>query len=532
MAKKLKPLWVFDCETDPFFPGRIPRPFLWCAISENGERVIYWGDDATEKFIDFLKSQPDCLMLAHHGGKFDSMFLLHEIFGNALIVDGRIIKFTIGRCEIRDSFSILPVALNKIGHKIKIDYEKLERKNRQKFRREITEYCLQDCVALLSAVENFYARAGRRRLTIASQASHELRTIYPDLPKLGANHYEEFKKFFYGGRVQSFEKGIFKGDFTLYDVNSMYPDRMANCNHPFGASYNIYPYHKKHLPEDGCGFFIGVCDSNGAFPVRHKIKKTTPYEIGRVEIAVTLHEINAALECGLVKNLSGHILLPHYKTDFSKFILPHYASRLRAKECGDHGGDIYHKLIPNSSYGRFAMSPDGRDEIYFCEQGENIIEKQKKEKWVIKSVDMDNERYILSRPTPRPWTFYEDVATGASIAGASRAKLMLAIHRSKRPMMCDTDSLLCAEFNELSDSKILGAWKIEATCDEVAIAGKKMYALYKNGECIKQASKGVNATPAQIYSAANGDIVSVVNSAPSFSAINPTKFITRNIRIT
>src|SRR5574340_965358 len=106
-------------------------------------------------------------------------------------------------------------------------------------------------------------------------------------------------------------------------------------------------------------------------------------------------------------------------------------SRQKAAACKDEGGVIYHKLILNSSYGRFAMSPEGRVACYYAENGEDITEKQY-EGWRIADIDLENERYILKRPTRRPWQFFEDVATGASITGAARSVLMRAIHKSKR----------------------------------------------------------------------------------------------------
>lgn len=529
--KKQRTLWAFDCETDPFLYGRKPQAFLWCAVSEKGDRIAFWGDDATERFLAWLYELKNCLFIAHNGGKFDLMFLRDGIHGAMLMVDGRILKCKIGECEMRDSFAILPMALKKLGAKFEIELDKLERNRRERYRQEITRYCMQDCIVLLEAVQDFYQRAGRRRLTIASQASHELRSIYPDLPKLDAQHHADFKPFYFGGRVEAFEKGDIRGEFSMYDVNSMYPAVMANCWHPYGSAYDARPFSIKNLPDDNCGFFRGICDTQGAFPVRME-DKTTPYAHGRYEVNVTLHEVRAALETGTAKNFSGTLIIPANKTKFDKFILPHYAARLKARECGDAGGDIYHKLIPNSSYGRFAMSPDGRDERYFTDDTDDLAQL-KAEGWKADNIDLDSGRWIMKRPTQRPWQFYEDVATGASITGASRAQLLYAKAGSKRVLYCDTDSLLCQTggfAGEINPNK-LGAWKHEGDFDRAAIAGKKTYALYKDGECIKKASKGVNASAEQITAAANGEIIEIMRDAPTMR-ISGTKFVSRKIRKT
>jgi len=527
---KEKTLWAFDCETPKFIYGRPPIPFLWCAISEYADRFIFWGKNSTQEFMRWIMTLNNDLLIAHNGGKFDALFLKEIISGSMLMVDGRIIKCSPKKgVEIRDSFAILPMALKKLGAKIEIDLNKHEDNVREKHKAEIIRYCMNDCIVLLEAVQNFYRMAGRRRLTIASQASAELRTIYPDLPKLNATHHAEFSPFFFGGRVQALQKGIIKGNFKLYDVNSMYPHVMATYHHPYGDSYKVKDYHVKNIPENNCGFFFGTVDSRAAFPVRQN-NKTTPYIVGRnIEIRATLHEVRAAIDVGAACNFRGKLLLPTFSTQFDKFIIPHFESRKKAKAIGDAGADLYHKLIPNSSYGRFAMSPDGREETYYAEKDEDITEL-KNDGFTIKDIDLQAERFILSRPVCRPWQFYEDVATGASITGAARARLMRAIATAKNPLYCDTDSLLCESIGEKVGNE-LGQWKEECICDTAAIAGKKMYALFNNTECVKQASKGVRASPDEIYRVAQGAEIEIFNDAPVMR-LKGTKFMSRKIRMT
>jgi len=527
---KEKTLWAFDCETPMFKYGRLPAPFLWCAISEYGDRFIFWGENSTQEFMRWIMTLNNDLLIAHNGGKFDTLFLKEIISGSMLMVDGRIIKCSPKKgVEIRDSFAILPMALKKLGAKMEIDLKKHEDNVREKHKAEIIRYCLQDCVVLLEAVQNFYRMAGRRRLTIASQASAELRAIYPDLPKLNATHHAEFSPFFFGGRVQAMQKGIIKGNFKLYDVNSMYPHVMATYHHPYGDSYTVKDYHAKNIPENGAGFFMGTCDSRAAFPVRQK-NKTTPYTIGKnLDIKITIHELVAAQQCDAACNFRGKLLLPTFSTTFDKFILPHFASRKKAKAVGDAGADLYHKLIPNSSYGRFAMSPDGREETYYAEKGEDISEL-KLNGFTVKDIDLHAERFILSRDVSRPWAFYEDVATGASITGAARAELMRGIYHAKNPLYCDTDSIMCEEL-DCRIGKELGEWKHECSFDTAAIAGKKMYALIEKKRIVKQASKGVVACASEIYMVADGDEIEIFNDAPVMR-LKGTKFMSRKIRMT
>lgn len=112
---------------------------------------------------------------------------------------------------------------------------------------------------------------------------------------------------------------------------------------------------------------------------------------------------------------------------------------------------------------------------------------------------------------------YYDVATAASITSVSRAILLDAIHSSKDVLYCDTDSLICGEFNGRIDDSALGAWKVEATCDRIAIAGKKLYAAYLGDKCVKDAAKGVRVSPDQIVRLCMGHEIEWRNDAPSFS---------------
>lgn len=548
--KKIKdapPLWTYDCETDPFSFGRVPKPFLFCAVCESGEKFFAFGDDCVDKFLEFVKSQGVSLWLAHNGGKFDIFMLQREILGNVLLVDGRILQCKIFDAEFRDSIAILPMPLAKLDKsesgKLKIDMAMLEKNCREKNKAEIIRYCFRDCEVLLTAVQNFYTMAGRRALTIAGVASKKLREYYPDLQKIngytnGAIHFEEFSQFFYGGRVGVLKNtGEFSGKFKLYDVNSMYPAVMRNFQHPHGTAYKIIKYTKDAAQnEKNIGFFKGAVISTGCFPVRDE-KGNTPYTKGQCAVAITLHELRTALKYNLCQVLSGVLIIAGNSTNFSKFVDFYYSARQKAKKEKDAGGELFYKLILNSAYGRFAMTPDGRDEVKICEKDElaftdeGVKIKECDDIYTIKFVDMVNEKIIIKRPVKRPHQFFEDVATGASITGAARAVLMEAIHLSKNPLYCDTDSLLCEELFLPEDNTTLGGWKKEAECDKVFIGGKKLYALYKKCHVVKKASKGVRISAKDIARVARGAMVTYKKDAPAFS-LEGARFIERRIRKT
>ena len=136
--------------------------------------------------------------------------------------------------------------------------------------------------------------------------------------------------------------------------------------------------------------------------------------------------------------------------------------------------------------------------------------------------------------------------TAASITGAARSVLLHGLSNAVRPIYCDTDSIICESLSEDLDGSRLGAWKLEAHGSKVAIAGKKLYAVFsdepqfKDPEPlwpakveglypIKNASKGANLTPAEILAVCRGREVTYANPVPNFKLDGSAPFISRTI---
>jgi len=167
VAKDHRKIWVADSETDPFELGVIPAPFIWGVF--NG--TDYWEFDTTDEFLDFVSAK-DVLLYAHNGGKFDWHFCSHrfEPDSDLLIINGRLARFVIGKCEFRDSFNLMPVALEQYN-KTKFDYNKMHRLHRANYMDEIRSYLYDDCENLWNMVNGFDKTYGRH-ITQASAAMH------------------------------------------------------------------------------------------------------------------------------------------------------------------------------------------------------------------------------------------------------------------------------------------------------------------------------------------------------------------------
>jgi DNA polymerase elongation subunit (family B) len=332
--------------------------------------------------------------------------------------------------------------------------------------------------------------------------------------------------YFYGGRVECFESGIIEGNFKVYDVNSMYPYVMSTAMHPAGRCYHT----GSKVTKDTC-FITARGYSRGAFPVR-PVQGNLNFDHQYGTFHVTRHEWDAAEELGLF-DCDAVIDCQEFdaKLCFDEFVTKFYDLRMEAQEAGDEIRKLFYKLVMNSAYGKFAQSSENYSEFRLTDSKTTLWDKG----WDLHTIHgslnrMEDAWMIWSKPSLDE-TMY-NVATGCSITGAARAILMRAIAASSRPIYCDTDSLIC-EHLPGETGKALGQWKLEAECTRIAIAGKKLYALFDgSGNVVKQANKGVNITADDIVRVCEGAEVECLRDAPSFKLDGSHRFIDRIVRMT
>lgn len=514
---------VIDFETDPFEHGKVPAPFA--AGFYDGSRYLqFWGDDCVEQLIAFLSTEKEPFILyAHNGGKFDFFFMLDHLTDPIKIIGARITKAGLLHHELRDSFSIIPVPL-AMYQKEEIDYGKFTRENRATYRAEILAYLKSDCIYLFELVSAFVERFGPK-LTIGATAIQKLREICP-FPTGTQEHDMKFRPHYFGGRVEFMKRGILRGHWKVYDVNSMYPYTMSEYQHPNGQFY-ANPPNPKILADGtlkGFGdwiYFALVEGTNyGAFPIREKGKLNFRVKYG--QFFVTSHEMKVAMKYGLFKiDRVLYAWVPKQTMTFKDYVDTYVAEKIEAKKSGDKVGEMFAKFLLNSAYGKTAQNPLNYLDYKIHRAGEPL-----EAGWHLME-EIALGVYLMSRRAENPR--YLDVAIGASITGASRSVLLEALHLARNPIYCDTDSVICEELPlELSDTK-LGAWKLEGEGDTIAIAGKKLYALHDNGQLVKMASKGVRISDAEIFDICRGKSATWRNDAPTFSLKNPPRFLTRTI---
>ena len=545
---KARRIAVADCETDPFssylrLAGKFPAPFLWGWYDGKEYRSF----KNTSDFVAFIKER-DEILYAHNGGKFDWHFLLphFNVYDEITLINGRIAAARIGRCEIRDSFTLLPVPLSDYK-KDEIDYSIFTEELRSipKNAERIADYLRSDCVYLFELVSAFIEHYGLH-LTLASAAMHTWRhmSVRP-VPRTNSRFYETFYPYYFGGRVQCFERGIINTDFSVYDINSAYPRAMYEM-HPYDVDYS----QRNGFVEDA-DFYRVRCKSDGAFAFRAP-ELVFPQDGEMREFFATRWELEAAEDTG---SLRGAEILESVwfegKTNFAEYIDRFYQLRLEAKANKDVAMSLFTKLFMNALYGKFAANPENYNEYRIAHYADVV--GFDKLGW--KFAGEFGPWALASAPLPPERQRYYNVATGASITGYVRAMLWRAIKASEGVLYCDTDSVAVRKAGAIIKcGSALGEWKHEGEFARAGIGGKKLYIFEgarnwwtmpdgatvkaeskpheKATRLIKAASKGVRLSFTDLWKVARGEMVVYESDVPTFSALHPPLYLSRDIKMT
>lgn len=526
---------VLDIETDPFAFGRVPRPFLAGYALESGESWHHWGPDCMARLAEQIAKMRGIKLYAHNGGKFDFHYLLPfvKLESEVMIINGRIGKMRIGKTTLVDSYLLLPFALAAYK-KDEVDYRKFEVDAREKHREEITRYWRNDCLYLLELLQGVIARVGDH-LTIGGAAVKGAQAMGIPISRHGQQHDDAFRPYYYGGRVEALRPGVHRrprGAPSYYlDINSAYPWSMRHP-HPFMPAGGRYSF-STTLPvrrELGPQFVALRGVSHGALPVREGPSLSFPRDLQTRAYYVTGHEVAAGLDTGTldIEEILA-VWTPPALLDYQKYVDHHFGARKIAKQKNDTVGDITHKLMANSLYGKFATDPEKHKVYRWAEYGVDLAASEKFAEYELSSDFGECGVSLWEAPSPRrAWSYY-DVAIAASITGQVRAKLWRALCAVDGAYYCDTDSIMCDGPGELKIGDKLGDWKIEARPDRLYIAAKKIYAVRdKLGGKWKSATKGFRATPEEIKKIAEGGTISWRSDAPAIS-LDGVSFVEREI---
>lgn len=550
----MRKIAVIDAETDPFMYGRFPEPFIWGFY--DGERYLQFTE--TDALVAYLEPL-DYIVYAHNGGRFDYHFMLDHLipYDDIKIISGRLAKFKIGCCELRDSYNIIPVPLAAYK-KDDIDYAIFEESERHKPENweKICAYLESDCVYLWDLVTSFIDEYGCH-LTQATASMKTWQKMTKRKPPVSnIDYYEAFKRFYYGGRVQCFKKGLIELPFKTIDIKSAYPYAMLDA-HPIGVEYDIIPSDEittdHHELIVGNYFYTIYGVSRGALPLRGDDGSLMfPSDLESRRYYVTGWELLGAIQTDTIH--SWHIveIRHHYEyIDFSDYINYFYEKRKLAMAEGDIATTLFCKLLMNSLYGKFAANPENYSNFMVMSPDSIPMDNIKRGNILENNFD---EIYHFSGMLG-PWVLasqnileeqqrYYNVATSASITGYIRAYLWKAICNSTGILYCDTDSIAATAFHGINFGKELGNWEVEGEFIRGAIGGKKLYSFEFTDEWFekhcdenkkyskwKMATKGVRLTPSEINDICKGKTVQYHPEVPTYSVHSAPKFVDRTVKM-
>lgn len=539
----MRKIYTCDCETDPFKRDRVPEPFLW-GLYDGTSYKHFLEPNCTSRFVDYI-AKIDAVFYAHNGGKFDFMYLLPWIKDHTRvkIIKSRVVEMKIGRATLRDSWSIMPIALADY-EKTKVDYTKFEASIRHLYMKEILAYCHDDCVSLFELVSKYREIAGSR-LTIASNALAYARKLDINFDRTHHRFDKQFREFYFGGRCEAFQTGEFQ-EADCFDIKSAYPFAMYQY-HPSGMHHkkhvnlslqNLSDFKRNKLKRT---FSVIECYSHGAFPKKEKYKLEFPHRFDLYK--VTGHELLAALDCGLIdttRKVHVHELHEFLETiTLRNYVNEWYAHKEHSEQNNDTAGRLIAKIMLNSLYGKFAQNPTAYHDWIVKPRGSRPDYEQG---WALgpefysKEIHYRPVLWSLQEKYGDDWQWkstYYNVATAASITGQVRAMLVRAMHAigSERTLYCDTDSLWCSpgDYGSLRRDGKLGAWQHEGRASPLYIGGRKLYVAYFDNRAPKKASKGARLTPSEIRRVCLGETLEWQSEVPSMAIGKKPSFLTRKI---
>lgn len=542
MARKKRPIWTLDSETDPFLSKadadkrgipypRNPQAFLW-GLWEGKKEIYHEFREASEVadfFLSEYASDEKPIVYAHNGGKFVDYHALRRWINTdepIMLIGGRLAKFKIGECEFRDSINILPVGLAAF-QKEEIDYSIMEREVRwePKNYEKISRYLRSDCQNLYDVVTRFQDRFGRGLTQAGACMRYWSKNYNVKAPKQNAANFQRLKPFYYGGRVECFRSGYSETEFKVVDINSAYPRAMLE-KHPF----SVTPIISDELPSKAeipqC-FIELEGTSQGAFPfVDEAGSLTFPDDDIVRNYKVSGWEYLAGIELGAVsvkKIIRVYSFSEH--VDFKDYIEDFFSERLAARASGDKAGDTHAKLAMNGLYGKFASDP-ARYKEWVIASGESYFD------WGTKGFsikELFGPNLLMSRDVPEERHRYYNIATAASITGYVRAFLYRSLRQCKGAIYCDTDSIAAEDVSSLSLGAALGQWKVEKECKAYAVAGKKLYAFLGLDGSWKTACKGGDLGPEEIVRVAKGEDIEFFPEVPTYTLLQSDPVFTKRV---
>ena len=489
-----------------------------CEVGNKDNIIIGTTIDEFMKWCKDLKENPTVFF---HNLKFDGQFIMTWLFKNGfthttdpkdkatmtfntLISDKGLyyqieVYFlkkgkNVNKVVFQDSLKLIPLSVNAIAKSFKLPISKLEIDYAAHntlppgtpLSKEEEDYIKNDVQIVAYAVEYFYEQ-GLDRMTIGSCALEEYRKLIKK---------RNFKRYFPEPKYDKDVRQSYRGGFTylnpkftgktigngvVFDVNSLYPSVMYECDLPFGTpiyfegKYKSDPIYPLYTQMIRCQFEI----KKGKIPTI-QIKKGgygfVPNEYltssGNEVVVLCLNSVDLKLffEQYDVYNLE---YLSGWKFKSTKGLFKDYIekwsnNKIQAKLDGNHGLYLISKLFLNSLYGKFGTDTRVKSKIPYL-GNDDIVHFKDGEEEVRDGLYVAMASFITSYARLKTISSAQKIMDDYN-SGKSKIQFVYA----------DTDSLHCYSPNfdlpnlDIDDTR-LGAWKFESKFNKAKFLRQKCY---------------------------------------------------------
>ena len=431
----------------------------------------YWNN------IHFIKRGSDILFASYNLGNNNGKIKFIDTF-NYVPFSVESLGNIIGKSKLEKPSFWKPIYEdNKI-----IDYHVPKPKNMNE-ELDLMEYNLRDCEVSCDFAyflqQGFNETGGNMKNTIASTSLDVYRRGYMKYPLIKENFIlkDNIKPFifdaYYGGRTETFERGIFDNKINVYDVNSLYPSVMHDYKIPIPQSVKQPKNpHISYIEFEG----VTECTIEAPYmkypvlPYRKDGKLIFP--IGKMRGTWNNNEIRLALDKGYkIKELHKQIYYTKSDYLFRDYISSLYNKRLEYKK-QDSPMELVQKLLMNSIYGKFAQRYMTQLNVKrFCD----LDDKDKED---ILFGDMEErdveifDEYVSEKKNKEFDGIFSFPILSSYISSLARIRMYKYIEKYE-PIYMDTDSIFTEKYIE--SSKELGGMKHEYSSEHSIFIKPKMY---------------------------------------------------------
>lgn len=457
---------------------------------EDGSQYIFYDKETALYFITFAQfKEYDNILLWCINTEYD---IVNLSYGYDFLVDlfyhkGRFISGKINfntKIKMYDGINFYSLSAEKVGElfglkKLSFDFKdrKYNKDGSVILSRKEKLYCIRDakiaCQCGKFITDKFKQYEVRQSATIAATSLQIYLTHFApiDFTDWNKNKFvldpETIYKAYFGGRVEAFKIGKYKGNIKYVDFNSLYPFVMKQFLYP--DPYSNLTKRKTADINNGivsCRVKVKQNTFLPVLPLRYNKKLLFP--VGTFDGIWIVQELNKAINENQVEIIKVYESWEYDNVIdlFSDYINHFYQERKKSKTKADK---YLYKVLMNSLYGKFA--------------------ERRSIKRYVSLADADVFDPIVYGYAQQTDTFLpstNNVIISAYVTMYARLILYDAmktvIDNGCELLYCDTDSIIYKGDFDFPLSDELGDLKVEHLIDKAEIRGAKYYSYQdKNG---------------------------------------------------